>query len=78
MATEPVRLSITTAFGRIWVACQHGAEWASVIPTRICLDCFNQLNARTLELACGYSDGRPMTEWVTAEPWLELQDGRCE
>ena len=41
----PVQLSHTAAFGRVWVACQHGTEWVSVIPTRLCLDCFRQLIA---------------------------------
>ena len=37
----------------------------------------DQLNAKTLEIACGYTDGRPMTGWVVADPLLALNDGRC-
>lgn len=45
---DPVALSHVVAFGRVWVACQHGAEWQSVAPTRLCLDCFRQLIAGVL------------------------------
>lgn len=38
----------------------------------------DQFNAGTLSIACGYTDGRPMSGWTPVPPiTLAFRDGRC-